>query len=135
VGFISTESQLRAADLSRTQYIYVLSSSVSVLSFLVFFRSKKSEGKKRNGFFSLLLFVLEATHHSKRQLYHHISGAMDAKYLRENVNEALIEALASMAVSMPDDSVEYVGKYLIQYVERKALKAKVVLVPILINNE
>jgi hypothetical protein len=60
---------------------------------------------------------------------------MDAKYLRENVNEALIEALASMAVSMPDDSVEYVGKYLIQYVERKALKAKVVLVPILINNE
>lgn len=50
---------------------------------------------------------------------------MDAKYLRDNVNEALIEALASMAVSMPDDSIEYVGKYLIQYVERKALKEKV----------
>ena len=50
---------------------------------------------------------------------------MDAKYLKENVNEALIEALASMAVTLPDDGVEYVGKYLIQYVERKALREKV----------
>lgn len=50
---------------------------------------------------------------------------MDAQYLRDNVNEALIEALASMAVTMPDDGVEYIGKYLVQYVERKAIRDQV----------
>jgi hypothetical protein len=44
---------------------------------------------------------------------------MDAKYLSDNINFALTEALSSMAVSLPDDGVEYVGKYLLQFVERK----------------
>ena len=49
---------------------------------------------------------------------------MDADYLKKNVNEALTEALASMAVGMPDDKVEYMGRYLLQYVERKTKQAK-----------
>lgn len=44
---------------------------------------------------------------------------MDAKYLSDNINGALTEALTSMAVSAPDDGVEYVGQYLLQFVERK----------------
>ena len=47
---------------------------------------------------------------------------MDAAYLRENVFTALSEALVSMAVELPDDRVEYLGKYLINYVERKKNK-------------
>ena len=50
---------------------------------------------------------------------------MDAKYLSDNVNFALTEALASMAVSLPDDGVEYVGKYLLQFVDRKNMLDKV----------
>ena len=45
---------------------------------------------------------------------------MDAAYLRSTVNEALIEALSSMATNLPEDKVEYIGKYLLQYVERKS---------------
>ena len=44
---------------------------------------------------------------------------MDAAYLKKNVMEALTEALTSMAVKIPDDNVEYIGKYLLKYVERK----------------
>jgi len=44
---------------------------------------------------------------------------MDAAYLRGTVNEALIEALSSMAVNMPEDKVEYIGRYLLEYVKRK----------------
>jgi len=51
---------------------------------------------------------------------------MDAKYLNDNVNFALIEALSSMAVSLPDDGVEYIGKYLLQYVARKNMKEMIV---------
>lgn len=47
---------------------------------------------------------------------------MDAKYLNDNVNVALIEALSSMAVSLPEDGVDYIGKYLLQYVARKNMK-------------
>lgn len=47
---------------------------------------------------------------------------MDAAYLKENVFTALSEALLSMAVELPDDKVEYLGKYLIRYVERKKCK-------------
>ena len=47
---------------------------------------------------------------------------MDVQYLKNNVNEALNEALTSMAACTPDDNVEYLGRYLIQYVNR--LKAK-----------
>ena len=44
---------------------------------------------------------------------------MDARYLKENVYPALTEAFAAMAVALPDDKVEYIGKYLLQYVDRK----------------
>ena len=44
---------------------------------------------------------------------------MDAQYLKDNVYAAVTEALASMAVALPDDKVEYIGKYLLNYVERK----------------
>lgn len=44
---------------------------------------------------------------------------MDAVYLKNNVYAALTEALTSMAVALPDDKVEYMGKYLLKYVERK----------------
>jgi hypothetical protein len=50
---------------------------------------------------------------------------MDAQYLQQNVNEALIEALASMAITMPEDGVEFIGKYLLQYVSRKQNRSMV----------
>lgn len=53
---------------------------------------------------------------------------MDALYLKNNVYGALTEALASMAVALPEDKVEYLGKYLLKYVERKQAKANAELV-------
>jgi hypothetical protein len=47
------------------------------------------------------------------------SQIMDAKYLKDNVDEALQEALVAMAVANPKDPVEYIAKYLIQNVARK----------------
>ena len=44
---------------------------------------------------------------------------MDANYLKQNVNEALAEALTSMAISLPDDRIEYLGRYLLQYASRR----------------
>ena len=44
---------------------------------------------------------------------------MDAAYLKKNVMEALTEALTSMAVKIPEDNIEYIGKYLLKYVDRK----------------
>ena len=49
---------------------------------------------------------------------------MDVQYLKRNVNEALNEALTSMAVACPDDNIEYLGHYLTQYVLRKDAKQK-----------
>jgi hypothetical protein len=49
---------------------------------------------------------------------------MDAEFLKKNVNDALTEALTSMAVGMPDDKVEYMGRYLKSYCERKRAQAK-----------
>jgi len=46
---------------------------------------------------------------------------MDAQYLQKNILDALSEAVASMAVKMPEDEVEFIGKYLLKYVERKSL--------------
>lgn len=50
---------------------------------------------------------------------------MDAAYLKSNVNEALIEALTSMAVGLPEDKVEYIGRYLIEYVKRKSAQTQI----------
>lgn len=44
---------------------------------------------------------------------------MDASYLNNNVNAALSEAMTSMAVLSPEDPVEFLGQYLLKYVERK----------------
>jgi hypothetical protein len=46
---------------------------------------------------------------------------MDASYLNTNVNVALSEAMTSMAVLSPDDPVEFLGQYLLKFVERKIL--------------
>jgi hypothetical protein len=46
---------------------------------------------------------------------------MDAHYLKQNVNEALMEAITAMAIALPEDRIEYIGKYLLQYVERKSI--------------
>jgi hypothetical protein len=50
---------------------------------------------------------------------------MDADYLKKNVNEAVSEALAALAVGMPDDKVEYMGQYLKSYCERKRVQARI----------
>lgn len=44
---------------------------------------------------------------------------MDNSYLKANVLPALTEALTAMAVQAPEDRVDFVGKYLLAYVERK----------------
>ena len=49
---------------------------------------------------------------------------MDATYLKGTVNEALTEALSAMSVGAPDDKVEYIGRYLLQYVQRKSAQTK-----------
>lgn len=43
---------------------------------------------------------------------------MDAAYLRKHVQPALTEALLAMAVEQPEDSVEFVGRYLLELVQR-----------------
>jgi isopropylmalate/homocitrate/citramalate synthase len=50
---------------------------------------------------------------------------MDSQYLKQHINDALSEALSSMAVALPEDSVEYVGNFLIEYCERRKRKAAV----------
>lgn len=45
--------------------------------------------------------------------------------MKNNVNDALVEALTSMAVSQPDDPIEFLGKYLLNWVDRKTIQAKV----------
>lgn len=49
---------------------------------------------------------------------------MDNSYLKTNVLPALTEALTAMAVQAPEDRVEFVGKYLISYVERRLVQEK-----------
>lgn len=44
---------------------------------------------------------------------------MDANYIRENVHGPLLEALLATVLANPDDKVEFLGKYLIDYVQRK----------------
>jgi hypothetical protein len=48
---------------------------------------------------------------------------MDTLYLKNNINAALNEALTSMVCCTPDDNVEYLGRYLQQYVSRKQAMA------------
>lgn len=48
---------------------------------------------------------------------------MDAAYLKKNVGVALAEGLASMTITMPEDKVLFLGKYLLEYVERQSKKS------------
>jgi hypothetical protein len=45
---------------------------------------------------------------------------MDSEYLKKNILPALTEALTAMASEVPEDRVEFVGKYLLKYVERQS---------------
>ena len=47
---------------------------------------------------------------------------MDAQYLKENINDAIAEGLTSMVVASPDDPIEYLGQYLLNYVDREIAK-------------
>lgn len=82
-------------------------------------------GEKRNGssFHSML-----PLHFICHYIYiHFISGTtktMDSAYLKKNVLPALTEALTAMASQVPEDQVEFVGKYLISYVDRQQVKSK-----------
>lgn len=49
---------------------------------------------------------------------------MDANYLKLTVNEAVSEALAAMAVGVPEDKVEYIARYLKAYCARKRAQSK-----------
>ena len=50
---------------------------------------------------------------------------MDALYLKENINDAISEGLTAMVVQSPDDPIEYLGNYLLNYVDRQIEKKKV----------
>ena len=50
---------------------------------------------------------------------------MDVDYLKYNVNEALLEALTATAKSNSDDKIDYLGRYLIQIVERSQDKVRI----------
>lgn len=43
---------------------------------------------------------------------------MDAEFLKLTVNDALLEALTATAIANPDDKIDYLGNYLVQYVNR-----------------
>lgn len=49
---------------------------------------------------------------------------MDAAYLRKHVQGALSQALLAMAIQQPEDSVEFVGQYLLEYVRRDEEKRR-----------
>ena len=49
---------------------------------------------------------------------------MDANYLKVNVYDALTEAVAAMVIAVPEDRVEFIGQYLLAYVDRKNNKTK-----------
>ncbi len=42
----------------------------------------------------------------------------NAAYLKENVADALSDGLAATVAAQPDDPVEYLGNFLIDYVKR-----------------
>jgi hypothetical protein len=54
--------------------------------------------------------------------------ALDAIYLKENVGEALAQGLTAVLVAQPEDSVEYLGKWLIKFVESQEKQTKVTFI-------
>jgi len=60
---------------------------------------------------------------------------MDASYLKKNVCDALAESLAAMSAQNPEDKVEFLGNFLLEYVSRRKLKdSKVVDIKIALEN-
>jgi hypothetical protein len=49
---------------------------------------------------------------------------MDAAYLKENVGEVLAEGLTQVVLRQPEDSVEYLANWLLDFVSSKTQKAK-----------
>lgn len=47
---------------------------------------------------------------------------MDAEFLNLTVNDALLEALTATAIANPKDKIDYLGNYLMQYVNRNKKK-------------
>ena len=53
------------------------------------------------------------------------SEVMDALYLKENINDAISDGLTAMVVQSPDDPIEFLGNYLLNYVDRQIVKKQV----------
>lgn len=49
----------------------------------------------------------------------------DTSFLNDSVTEALVEGLAATISAQPDDSVEYLGQFLLKFVERKEAEMRV----------
>lgn len=54
-----------------------------------------------------------------------LGSKMDAAYLKENVGEVLAEGLAQVLVRQPEDSVEFLANWLLDYVDKQEAQAKV----------
>jgi hypothetical protein len=50
---------------------------------------------------------------------------MDAAFLESTVAPALIQGLAATVEFQPEDSVEFLGRFLLKYAENEERKAKV----------
>ncbi len=50
---------------------------------------------------------------------------MDAAYLKENIGEVLAEGLTHVLVRQPEDSVEFLANWLLEYVDSKEKEQKV----------
>ena len=50
---------------------------------------------------------------------------MDAAYLESTVAAALVQGLASVVENQPEDSVEFLGKFLIKFADNELALAKV----------
>lgn len=50
---------------------------------------------------------------------------MDAEYLKENVGTALAKGLAAVTIAKPADPVEFLGNWLLKYIDNRAVEEKV----------
>lgn len=50
---------------------------------------------------------------------------MDVQYLKDNVGPVLTEALVQLAIDQPEDAVDFVGTFLLRYVENQKKDQKV----------
>ena len=50
---------------------------------------------------------------------------MDTEYLKQNLGSVLADGLAAVVIQRPEDPVEYLGEWLLKYVENQENRAKV----------